>query len=230
MCGYAGDGESGCVDVDECWSDNGGCDALTSCTNTAGGRVCGSCPSGYTGDGESGCVATETDSFETWPGSWTSGSGTGGSASASCAHDGGSGLCDTAGAWYYRDDISIGVGTVLSIWVRAASSGRFYFGFDATSSGSKSFVMATNTGDIRFQENTTWGYTELNTSAQTYVTDRWYRMEIEIQSGTTAMGRLFDQDGTTLLNSVTQAYSSIGSGGLALRSFGGFAIDSLEVR
>ncbi len=53
--GYAPvDGE--CVDVDECATDNGGCDPLTSCTNTAGSRTCGACPAGYSGDGEVGCT------------------------------------------------------------------------------------------------------------------------------------------------------------------------------
>lgn len=54
--GYASGVDGTCVDVDECTSGNGGCDPLTTCTNTLGGRTCGACPSGYTGAGESGCV------------------------------------------------------------------------------------------------------------------------------------------------------------------------------
>ncbi|MBH24084.1 MAG: hypothetical protein CMH57_06465 [Myxococcales bacterium] len=54
--GYSGDGESGCVDINECETDNGGCDPLSQCTNTEGARTCGACPEGYTGDGEAGCV------------------------------------------------------------------------------------------------------------------------------------------------------------------------------
>jgi formylglycine-generating enzyme required for sulfatase activity len=46
-----------CVDIDECQVANGGCDPLTTCTNTPGSRSCGACPSGYTGTGEDGCVA-----------------------------------------------------------------------------------------------------------------------------------------------------------------------------
>lgn len=41
--------------------DNGGCDLLTSCTNTPGSRTCGPCPEGFTGDGESGCVEAATE-------------------------------------------------------------------------------------------------------------------------------------------------------------------------
>jgi hypothetical protein len=54
--GFEPDGSGGCADIDECAADNGGCDPLTTCTNTIGSRVCGACPAGYTGDGESGCV------------------------------------------------------------------------------------------------------------------------------------------------------------------------------
>lgn len=53
--GYEASGGT-CVDADECAADNGGCDALTSCTNVVGSRLCSACPSGYTGDGLSGCV------------------------------------------------------------------------------------------------------------------------------------------------------------------------------
>jgi hypothetical protein len=49
--------DQGCVDIDECATDNGGCDPLTICTNTPGSRVCGSCPPGYGGNGVAGCVA-----------------------------------------------------------------------------------------------------------------------------------------------------------------------------
>ncbi|MCA9577164.1 MAG: hypothetical protein KC668_17090, partial [Myxococcales bacterium] len=54
--GYSGSGETGCSDVDECATNNGGCDPLTACTNTVGSRTCGACPGGYSGDGATGCV------------------------------------------------------------------------------------------------------------------------------------------------------------------------------
>jgi hypothetical protein len=46
----------GCVDVDECQSRNGGCDALRVCTNFAGGYSCGACAAGYSPSGAVGCV------------------------------------------------------------------------------------------------------------------------------------------------------------------------------
>jgi hypothetical protein len=70
--GYTGNGTAGCSgarfaifactdfvrcasDIDECLVGNGGCDALSKCTNRPGDRVCGGCPDGYTGTGETGC-------------------------------------------------------------------------------------------------------------------------------------------------------------------------------
>ncbi len=55
--GYTGTGLTGCTDINECATNNGGCDPLTTCTNTIGGpRKCGNCPPGYTGTGDTGCV------------------------------------------------------------------------------------------------------------------------------------------------------------------------------
>ena len=58
-CDCTGTGYNGnnCqTDIDECATNNGGCDKLTTCTNTSGGRACGLCPSGYTGTGATACV------------------------------------------------------------------------------------------------------------------------------------------------------------------------------
>jgi hypothetical protein len=57
--GYTGDGESGCVDVNECDASNGGCDPLVACTNYPGTYSCGPCPPGYQGNGYSGCIYAE---------------------------------------------------------------------------------------------------------------------------------------------------------------------------
>jgi hypothetical protein len=41
--------------VDECQTNNGGCDPLTQCIDTPTSRACGPCPAGYLGLGDTGC-------------------------------------------------------------------------------------------------------------------------------------------------------------------------------
>lgn len=53
--GYTATPDKGCVDINECLQGNGECDPQTKCTNTAGGRTCGSCPTDFLGDGYLGC-------------------------------------------------------------------------------------------------------------------------------------------------------------------------------
>ncbi|KAK3285893.1 hypothetical protein CYMTET_6518 [Cymbomonas tetramitiformis] len=75
--GYKGDGYTdgtGCADVDECVSSNGGCHYLTTCINTEGGVECGECPDGYIGSGSSGCKdASALDCGVENGGCWTNG-------------------------------------------------------------------------------------------------------------------------------------------------------------
>ncbi|HRI71929.1 MAG TPA: EGF domain-containing protein, partial [Polyangium sp.] len=47
--GYTGDGYN-CTDINECSTNNGGCDVNATCTNTPGSRTC-ACNMGYMGDG-----------------------------------------------------------------------------------------------------------------------------------------------------------------------------------
>ena len=44
-----------CSDVNECLTNNGGCNSAQTCTNTPGSRTCGNCPAGYTNNG-GGCA------------------------------------------------------------------------------------------------------------------------------------------------------------------------------
>jgi hypothetical protein len=155
---------------------------------------------------------------------------TSGTIATTHAHDGSYGIMDTG--WIYRTDVSIHVGTVISGWVRsnAAASGRLYLGFDASSSGCKSFVAGFNVGgDIRFQNNVSYGHSELTVQSFSWTTGGWYYMEIEILAGGVAEGRLYAADGVTLLGSLTESYGTIGSGGVALRSFGNVSFDTLSI-
>ena len=53
--GFYGSPATGCSDVNECASANGGCHKLAMCTNTKGARECGTCPKDFQGNGYVGC-------------------------------------------------------------------------------------------------------------------------------------------------------------------------------
>jgi hypothetical protein len=53
--GFYGTPATGCSDVNECASANGGCHKLAMCTNTKGSRECGACPKDFQGNGYVGC-------------------------------------------------------------------------------------------------------------------------------------------------------------------------------
>ena len=53
--GFYGSPATGCTDVNECASANGGCHKLAMCTNTKGARECGECPKDFQGNGYVGC-------------------------------------------------------------------------------------------------------------------------------------------------------------------------------
>jgi hypothetical protein len=53
--GFYGSPATGCTDVNECSSANGGCHKLAACMNTKGSRECGTCPKDFQGDGYVGC-------------------------------------------------------------------------------------------------------------------------------------------------------------------------------
>jgi hypothetical protein len=154
-------------------------------------------------------------------------------ATASAAHDGPYGLEATSGCWAYRDDAAVTVsqGDTISAWINFndTADARAYFGFGASDLGTLSFVLAPNTGDIRFQENQGYGFTELDTSAQTFLADTWYLAEVIWGLGGSLTGNLYASDGITLLNSVTSASTLYSTGGIAFRGFGGVkAFDSIS--
>lgn len=64
--GYQGDGYAGCLDIDECAVNNGGCPSTDACVNTQGSRTCSSCAAGSVGVithcGVGACAATGTTS------------------------------------------------------------------------------------------------------------------------------------------------------------------------
>jgi hypothetical protein len=181
-----------------------------------------------------GYGSTSIEDFESgvWPhGPWVLAiSGTVlGTLSTSFAHDGLYGLSDPE--WTYRTDSQLGVaGDVLSWWIRPGSSsaGRAYLGFAASASGCWSAVAAPNTSQFIIQQNSSYvGYTVMAAVSQTWVASKWYKVAVQF-SGTSAItANLYDSDGVTLLNTVTYSGVTGLPGGVAMRSWSGFSLDTI---
>lgn len=146
------------------------------------------------------------------------------SVSTSAAHDGTSGLLDANGNdWIYRNDAAAQVkrGDTISTWVQFSGSadGRAYFGFGASSAGTLSLVAAANTKQLILQSNTSYTYVDVATASQTWLPNHWYRLDVDWGASGKIVGRLFDSNGTTLLQTVSGS-STVTSGGIAFRGFG----------
>ena len=147
------------------------------------------------------------------------------SVTAAAAHDGPFGLqLGSVTEWMWRNDSAVAVqqGDTISAWVQAAGAptGRLYVGFGASATGALSMVLGGNTGTLILQRNTNFGFADIGVVPQTWVANKWYRFEVVWGVGGSITGRLFDSDGTTLLNTVTATDTTITSGGLAFRGFG----------
>ncbi|MBN2217665.1 MAG: hypothetical protein JW719_09855, partial [Pirellulales bacterium] len=154
------------------------------------------------------------------------GDASGSSVTGAAAHDGPFGLAQTNGVgWLVRDDAQAHVaqGQTFSVWVNLGTelSGRVYFAFGATDSGALSAVLAPNTAEFIIQNNAGYGYSNLASASQVYSIDHWYRVEVDWGAGGTILASLFDSDGATLLNTVTATSTTITSGGIGFRAFGG---------
>ena len=173
------------------------------------------------------------EDYETgdWGASWqaSGGGAPGGDVNASSAFTGSFGAADTDSLWNIYGGYTLQSGDRLQANVRA-TAGRFYLGFGADATGASSFVMAPNTGDIRFQNNESFGYTELNTLTYGFVSGSWYMAEVYFAPDGDVIGSLFDSSGSTLLAQLTASgLTRTGGGSIALRSFGGNAIDNVRV-
>lgn len=146
------------------------------------------------------------------------------------AHDGSFGLNLIDQVWTYRTDVPVGrAGSSLSWWVRPASAaaGRAYLGFGASASGCWSVVAAPNSGEFLIQENPAYDYQDRIATNQTWEAGRWYQVVVDFGADSLVTGRLFDSDGTTLLNSLRYTNVTGLPGGVALRAFGDMAVDTI---
>jgi hypothetical protein len=137
-------------------------------------------------------------------------------------HDGNFGLQDNNGAdWIYRNDAGAHVqeGDRISVWMQLSTgtNEEADFGFGATSSGTLSIVAA---GGL-FQLRNNPGYnsvTVLGSVSQDFQANHWYRLQVDWGSTGNITGKLFDSDGTTLLNTVTGFTNLVTSGGIAFHA------------
>jgi hypothetical protein len=141
------------------------------------------------------------------------------------AHDGTYGLDQySSNEWIYRSDpaAQVQAGATLSVWLEfsGAADGRAYFGFGSSASGTLSLVAAPNSGQLILQKNLGYGYTDLADVNQTYQANHWYRLEVDWSTTGKIMGKLFDSNGTTLLQTVSASTTAITSGGIAFRAIG----------
>jgi subtilase family serine protease len=142
-------------------------------------------------------------------------------------HDGTYGLLDRPGNdWIYRNDAAVQVkaGDTISVWLEfpTVADGRAYFGFGAGPGGTLSLVAAPNSGQLLLQNNAGYGYVDLASASQTYLPNHWYRLEVDWGTSGAILGKLFDSNGTTLLQSVQATTTAITSGGIAFRAIGSF--------
>ena len=147
------------------------------------------------------------------------------SISTAAKHDGTYGLLDASGNdWVYRNDPAVQVkqGDTISVWLKFASvaDGRAYFAFGAGPGGTLSLVAAPNTGQLILQDNTGYAFTDIASVGQSWLANHWYRLEVDWGTSGLILGKLFDSDGATLLNSVSATDTSITSGGIGFRATG----------
>lgn len=153
--------------------------------------------------------------------------------STAAAHDGVYGLEDSiqgASEWIYRNDTTVQVsqGQTVSYWIKGLSLGRIYCGFGASSAGTYSLVAADNSNQLIIQLNEGFWYRDIGAVSQNWVPNKWYRMEVQWDVGGLITGRLYDSDGVTLLNTVTATDGTYTQGGIAMRGFMHFYLDTVE--
>jgi hypothetical protein len=182
----------------------------------------------FCGSGSSSPTIIEDFETGTWPWSPWVVNASGGTVSSTAAHDGSRGIYNPG--WHYRTDVTFGstIGQKLAWWVSFSSTtGRAYLGFASSSSGTRSFVVAPNTTNLIFQNNVSYGFSNVSEVAQTYSLTTWYKAEVEYNGGGSYTGRLYASDGTTLLNTLAVDYGSAQPGGVAIRGFGNQGLDTI---
>ena len=144
------------------------------------------------------------------------------------AHDGGYGLYDYSGTdWVFRNDSSTQVkqGDTISVWLKfvGTATGTAAFGFGATGSGTLSIVASASTNQLLLVNNAGYGATTIAASTETWQANHWYRLEVNWGATGSIVGKVYDSNGTSQLQSVSGTSTAITSGGIAFRTYGGTA-------
>jgi len=184
----------------------------------------------------SGSGVTSIENFDSgvWPHApwiYVAGGSAIGTISPTNAHDGSSyGLSDPD--WTYRTDFQLGnAGDSLSWWIRpsSSSSGRAYFGFGASANGCWSIVAAPNTSQFILQQNDDFtNYNDVVDLTQAWEGENWYLVSVQFSSPSAIVCNLYGSDGITLLNTLSYGNATGLPGGVAMRSFGGFSLDTIQ--
>lgn len=159
-----------------------------------------------------------------WGGDWSLGAN--GSISSASAHDGSYGVYNP-NSWIYNDSIALSEGDIITSWFKFdnSGSGRFYLGYGADITGAHSLVFGSNSSDTMWQDNPNYGYQGYDSLSFGWLSNSWYKAELNFGSNDSITGNLYGSDGSTLLRtmSTTRDYS----GGAAIRGFGGVSIDTI---
>jgi hypothetical protein len=157
------------------------------------------------------------------------------SASTVAAHDGNYGGLNHGGPdWIYRDDAAAQVreGDTISAWVQfhsvADGQAAFAFGANSNVNGSPlatyAFVLSADKRKLYIQEVFFGSQltSTLGTSAQNtrFLANHWYRIEVTWGTDGSIVGKLYDSNGTTLLNSVSATASLFSAGGIGFHATG----------
>lgn len=143
------------------------------------------------------------------------------------AHDGSYGLLDYSGTdWVFRNDASTQVkqGDTISVWVKfvgTSATGTAAFGFGATASGTLSIVASAATNQLLLVNNAGYGASTIAASTEIWQANHWYRLEVNWGATGSIVGKVYDSNGTTQLQSVSGTNTAIKSGGIAFRTYGG---------
>ncbi len=157
------------------------------------------------------------------------------------APDGTYGIALSEGQWSYNTSINFLPGETLSAWINPGpgpntdpndQGGRLYVGFDAGVSGAYSFVAASDTEQLGFQDNSNnYALPDFSNAVNQNYADQWYLLTVTLSSdGSSATANVYNNDGSTLLNTLTETGLSVtGNTGIALRGLGGAAITSVAI-